>query len=197
MNVALGLSRVDLHAGGCSNKLAPIRVVCSLLLNTLLCSHLRLVVVVLDADGDPDSTQLFGGCSDTCLASWNALRCLRPVFTRLQAARSTSRSPRFLRHWFGSKPPGSVNGALLPVVSFFNLILSSSAMLLHNAALDLFKPTLCEALPHHQHQASATPLLPSAGALPSGDVCGSGSESFRDLSIIGSYTKSLIVTLLF
>jgi hypothetical protein len=96
---------------------------CVLASNALLCFHPHFVVVVPDADGYPDSMRLFNGCSGACFAPWNALRCLHPVFTRLKAARPTSRSPRFLRHWSSSEPPpGSVNGALLPAGSFFNII---------------------------------------------------------------------------
>jgi hypothetical protein len=96
---------VDLYAGGCSDKLAPIWVVCLLVLNALLCFHPWFVVVVPDADGDPDSMWFFGGCSSLCLTLWNTQTHLRSVSTRLQAARTTSRSPRFLPHFSGSEPP--------------------------------------------------------------------------------------------
>jgi hypothetical protein len=95
--------------------------------------------------------------------------------------------------WQQATPsPRSVDGALLLAGSFFNFILRSAAMHLHDTALNLFKLMLREAFVHHRHHAYVTPLLPTAG-----DQSGSGSESFRNLFVIGSFAKGLVVRICF
>jgi hypothetical protein len=82
--------------------------------------------------------------------------------------------------------PGFVVGDPFYTGDLFNHILCRPVVLLQDAAPNLYKPTLREA-PHQWHYASATPLLPSAGDQPSGDVSGYVSVSFRDLVIIRSF----------
>jgi hypothetical protein len=78
-------------------------------------------------------------------------------------------------------PTGFGNGSLLPADdNFFNNIFGSPAMLLQDAALNHFKPTLGEALPHCP-QASLAPLVATADELLIGEE--SGCESSWDLDV--------------
>jgi hypothetical protein len=77
----------------------------------------------------------------------------------------------------------------------FNNILCRPVVLLQDAALNHYKPTLREA-PHQWHHASAMPLLSSVSDQPSDDVSGFVSVSLRDLVVIWSFSKGLVVTLL-
>jgi hypothetical protein len=67
-------------------------------------------------------------------------------------------------------------------------------MLLLDIVYNLYKPTLSEAPTQPRFHASATPLQPYAGNLLSGGGFGFG--SFRDLVVIGSFVKGLVVSLL-
>jgi hypothetical protein len=85
--------------------------------------------------------------------------------------------------------------ATLLTGGFFNYIHRRSVMFLQDAALDLNKPTLCEAPPQRHHASETTPLLSSAGDQPTVDV--SGSPFVRDIVVIWPFVKSLVATLLF
>jgi hypothetical protein len=87
-----------------------------------------------------------------------------------------------------------MDGDTLLTDSFFNYILCQPVMLLHDVAIDLYKPTLCKAPPLQRHHVSATPLLPSVGNQSTDDD--SGSLSLRDLAVISPFANGLVVTLL-
>jgi hypothetical protein len=59
-----------------------------------------------------------------------------------------------------------VDGDPLLTDDFFNYINYRPVMFLQDSALDLNKPTLCEAHPQRHHASETTLLLPSAGDQP-------------------------------
>lgn len=130
----------------CFDELLPIRnAMSSPLLNVLLCCYLHLVAAVNEVDFVHGSTSVSVSSGETSLPS-NAPTHLRPAYTHLQAATTTSRSHQILRHWLGSEPPtDSMDGDPLITGGFFNYILYRPVMHLNDIALNLYKPTLREA----------------------------------------------------
>jgi hypothetical protein len=168
-----------LLSGGCSDELFPIMEAMSLLLNVLLCSFLHLAVVVHDADAVPGPVTI-SNCSGASSLSSNALTRLCVAYKQQLLLQDPIRS--FVTGWAVSHPLNLWTLTLFLTDNFFNYILCRSVMLLHNATIDLYKPTLREAPPHQWHHVSATPLLSSAGNQPTDDD--SGSLSLRDLVVI-------------
>jgi hypothetical protein len=97
----------------------------------------------------------FNDCSGAFSLPSNVLSQLCPTFKQQQLLQDPIRSS--ITSWAASHPLALWMATLL-TGGFFNYIHCRSVMFLQDAALDLNKPTLCEAPPQRHHASETTPF---------------------------------------